>query len=395
MCHGRGVISIAMATIAKKTTSIKPTLFIVESREIAAMVRPLLGDNYVVRSTEGPIAEVSREPGAVDVENDFAARFELTSSGRLTVSAIKVVMSDARAMVLAMGPTCEGELLASHVVEFVQPTIPVSRVTFHEATKDALMEALANPREIDTNVAAAGCVSQVIDRLYGEAIAPGGRITPLALRLVVERDLERTAVGRSVEKPERYTDETLMTALEELGVGRPSLYALAIAELKDLYIWTPKGEATLVPTLTAFAMWQLLMERFPQVVDFTVARNVETLIDEVGVDASRRGEVLRTVYFGGGDNSVWKTGVRAMHEKLKEPIRPNELYVWELGKHPDTGEPVVIRPGLGRGQESSPYIQCGARSLAIMNHTRLDEWSLSRACELLELAEKNGRLRGR
>ena len=378
-----------MTSIAEKTDPTKPILLLVESTEIAAQVRPLLGVDYVVRSTEGQLAPISRGFDAIDIDNDFATRTDFRIFGHIAVAAIKTAMIGTRAVVLAMSPGGEGELIAAQVVQFVNPTLPVSRITFSEVTHDALMEALANPREIDMNLAEAGRVREVIDRLYTAKVAPKGRLTLLAMRLVVERDLARMAAGPTGVKPERYRKVTLVEALGELGVGSSPASAMAVEECKKEYVWQRDGDEALMPTLTAFAVWRLMMEHFRELVDFDIARSVETLIDEVAADASRRSEVLRAIYFGSDDDAVGigRVGVKELQERLAKPIHPDSLYVWELGKHPATGETVVLRPALGTGRGSAPYIQCGNHAVSVSDHTALEEWSLSRACELLSLAQ--------
>ena len=118
-------------------TPTAPKLFIVESPVKAKTIQKYLSDDYVVRATIGHIADIP-ETSPIDVTNGFDARYELSESGRQVISELRSDMAKCSEIVLATDPDREGEIIAFHVVEFLQPTIPFTRITFNAVTKKAI-----------------------------------------------------------------------------------------------------------------------------------------------------------------------------------------------------------------------------------------------------------------
>lgn len=182
----------------------RPTLFIVESPIKARTIAGFLGDDYVVRSTKGHIADISSRADAVDVDNDFAVSYELHEQGRMAIDALVQELSSCGRVVLATDADREGELIAQLVLEFLEPSVPVERITFHAVTEGAIREALQHPRPIDPNLVAAARTRRILDRLFGYEVTDvmrrkvrhdttAGRVQSPALRLVVDREYERMA----------------------------------------------------------------------------------------------------------------------------------------------------------------------------------------------------------
>lgn len=182
----------------------RQTLFIVESPIKARTIAGFLGDDFVVRSTKGHIADISTRADAVDVDNGFAVSYELSEQGRMAIDALAQELESCSRVVLATDADREGELIAQLVLEFLDPTVPVDRITFHAVTEDAIREALQHPRPMDSNLVAAARTRRILDRLYGYEVTDvmrrkvrhdttAGRVQSPALRLVVEREYERMA----------------------------------------------------------------------------------------------------------------------------------------------------------------------------------------------------------
>src|SRR6185295_4247170 len=193
-------------------------LVIVESPAKAKTIAGYLGDDYVVESSIGHIRDLpnraseipegmKKEPWArlgVDVEHDFEPLYVVDSDKKAKVSELKRELKDADELYLATDEDREGEAIAWHLLEVLQPKVPVRRMVFHEITRDAIRDAARNTRDLDLRLVDAQETRRIIDRLYGYEVSPvlwkkvtqvlsAGRVQSVATRLVVERERERIA----------------------------------------------------------------------------------------------------------------------------------------------------------------------------------------------------------
>lgn len=195
------------------------TLFIVESPIKARTIAGFLGDDYLVRSTKGHFADIPTRAGAVDIDAGFTVSYELRDQGRAVIDALSADLQQCDRLVLATDADREGELIAHLLMEFLQPEVPVLRVTYHAVTEEAVREALAHPRQIDVDLVAAARTRRVLDRLFGYEVTDvmrrkvrhnttAGRVQSPALRLIVERELERRSF-----RPATYFDVEVALSL--------------------------------------------------------------------------------------------------------------------------------------------------------------------------------------
>jgi DNA topoisomerase-1 len=141
---------------------------------------------------------------AVDVDNGFEPFYVVDVDKRKKVSELKRLLKDADELYLATDEDREGEAIAWHLLETLQPKVPVRRMVFHEITREALQRALEATRDIDDRLVDAQETRRILDRLYGYEVSPvlwrkvrqglsAGRVQSVATRLVVERERERMA----------------------------------------------------------------------------------------------------------------------------------------------------------------------------------------------------------
>ena len=194
-------------------------LVIVESPAKARTIARYLGDDYIVQASVGHIrdipvprdlpAEMKKGPYGrfgVDVEGDFEPYYIVSPDKKKTVAELKKALKDADTLYLATDEDREGEAIAWHLLETLKPkkSLPVKRMVFHEITKDAILAALENTREIDSHLVDAQETRRILDRLVGFELSPvlwrkikpslsAGRVQSVATRLVVERERERMA----------------------------------------------------------------------------------------------------------------------------------------------------------------------------------------------------------
>ncbi|NDA45633.1 MAG: type I DNA topoisomerase, partial [Actinobacteria bacterium] len=155
----------------------------------------------------------------VDIENDFAPLYVINPDKKAKVAELKELMKNAEELILATDEDREGEAIAWHLVETLQPKIPIKRMVFNEITKEAILEAVSNTRDLDYHLIDAQETRRVLDRLFGYRLSPvlwkkvmprisAGRVQSVATRLIVEKERERMAFISSA-----WWDLTAVTAL--------------------------------------------------------------------------------------------------------------------------------------------------------------------------------------
>jgi len=191
-------------------------LVIVESPAKARTIAGYLGDGYVVESSVGHVRDLPQkaadvpaafkgEPWArlgVDVDNDFKPLYVVSPGKKDVVRDLKRALKDADEVFLATDEDREGEAIAWHLLEVLNPRVPVRRMVFHEITPEAIQRAIDEPRDLDRRLVDAQEARRILDRLFGYEVSPvlwkkirtglsAGRVQSVATRLVVERERAR------------------------------------------------------------------------------------------------------------------------------------------------------------------------------------------------------------
>ncbi len=627
----------------------------------AKTIQKYLTSDYVVRATIGHIADIPRN-APIDVTNGFDARYELSESGQDVISGLRSDMAKCSEIILATDPDREGEIIAFHVVEFLRPTVPFSRITFNAVTKKAIEEALQSPREINMDLVEAAMTRRILDRLFGFELShvtrshirgnvTAGRVQAPGLCLVVERELERLAFvpaeymdvdvrtatdpsfearllsvgGRRIatgkdfnglgelttdglvltrsaadhiaqslregstqltvaavtskaatsnprppldasalfqeagtrlgmttkeidslmnvlhqkghityprpdirihsaetraeirkaivqefgadfvspherytsskrkmaqgahfaiaptdmyvkrpagitpraqllygliwahtiatqmkeasgttttltltavdphglkevweftasntvyfqlgyrivrgeknetmplhvvsvgdvvpvrstaaeehqtKAPPRFTEATLIKALEERGIGRPSTYKTIISKLRERFVWSKQGSGPLIPTVTGFATYRLLKEGFASLVDYDFTKDLEERLDEVANDSATSLSLLSDFYFGTESGA----GLQTLVSNATTTINPKDLWALDLGVHPQSGHHIYVRPGRMKNKTYSPYLECNGATASIPDETSFEDLTIVQSVALL------------
>ena len=202
-------------------------LIIVESPTKAKTITKFLGKDFIVKSSFGHVRDLPKSGMGIDMKNDFAPTYEIPDKARLKVDELKKLSKKADEVILASDEDREGEAIAWHLVSALdldgKNKTTYSRIAFHEITKDAILKALENPREIDLNLVDAQQARRVLDRLVGYELSPflwkkirrglsAGRVQSVALRLVVERE-------REIQKFEAEEFWTIAAKLQKQGTS--------------------------------------------------------------------------------------------------------------------------------------------------------------------------------
>ena len=193
-------------------------LVIVESPAKARKIGDYLGDGFIVEASVGHIRDLPQRAAdipkdvkklawskeGVDIENDFAPLYVINPDKKAKVAELKELMKGADELLLATDEDREGEAIAWHLVEVLEPKIPIKRMVFNEITKEAIQAAVVNTRDLDYNLIDAQETRRVLDRLFGYRLSPvlwkkvmprisAGRVQSVATKLIVEKERERMA----------------------------------------------------------------------------------------------------------------------------------------------------------------------------------------------------------
>jgi DNA topoisomerase I len=244
---------------------------IVESPAKARTIAGYLGPGYVVESSIGHIrdmpdkaaeipAKYRSEPWArlgVNIDAGFEPLYVVHSDKKQQVAKLKQLLKGADELLLATDEDREGEAIAWHLLQELNPKVPAHRMVFHEITPEAIAQAVAHPREMDNGLVDAYQTRRVLDRLYGYEVSPvlwkkvmprlsAGRVQSVAVRLVVDRERERIAFRAA-----RYWDleaEFAQAAREAAGQdGSPGSFTASLVSVDGRRVaqgrdFTPVGE---------------------------------------------------------------------------------------------------------------------------------------------------------
>ncbi len=176
-------------------------LLIVESPAKAKTISKYLDGAYTVKASVGHIRDLPKSnKNAIDIENDFLPRYEISPGKEKVVAELKILAKKASEVLLATDPDREGEAIAWHIKEALGLKKP-ERIVFHEITEEAVKEAMKHPRQIDNNLRYAQEARRVLDRLFGYDLSgliwqkvryglSAGRVQSPALRIIVEKEKE-------------------------------------------------------------------------------------------------------------------------------------------------------------------------------------------------------------
>lgn len=221
-------------------------LVIVESPAKGRTIEKYLGQNYKVVASFGHVRDLPEYELGVDVEHNFQPKYIIPPRSRKIVSFLERSVKDANNIYLATDYDREGEAIAWHIIQAVglneqmnkktKEQKNISRITFHEITKDAIQEAIKHPRDIDMNLVDAQQARRILDRLVGYKLSPflwkkvyrglsAGRVQSVSVRLIVDRE-------REIEnfKPQEYWTITARLQSKEQRAKSKEFIALLIGK---------------------------------------------------------------------------------------------------------------------------------------------------------------------
>jgi DNA topoisomerase-1 len=204
-CSGKPA-NVEGATIPMANKS-KKSLIIVESPAKMKTLQKFLGRDFIFESSVGHIRDLPKNEFGIDLEGDFEPKYVIMPEKKEVIKKLIKAAKEADTVYLCPDPDREGEAIAWHIASILPPATKMMRATFHSITKQAVQEAIDNPREIDMAMVNAQQARRLLDRMVGYKISPilnrriprgsreggalsAGRVQSVALKLVVDRERE-------------------------------------------------------------------------------------------------------------------------------------------------------------------------------------------------------------
>ena len=237
----------------KKTTQGPKNLVIVESPAKAKTINKFLGKDFHVEASMGHVRDLPKSRLGVDLEHDFAPEYIIIRRASKTVKHLKKMAEGKESIYVATDPDREGEAISWHLAHIFSEEAngpKIYRVEFHEITKDAVLKAFENPRDIAINLVNAQQARRILDRVVGYQLSPllwrnvgrglsAGRVQSVALRFIVDREGEiRKFVPQeywtldarlaAAEGPEM--EKIFLSRLDRIGSEKPALTQQAETE---------------------------------------------------------------------------------------------------------------------------------------------------------------------
>ena len=179
------------------------SLVIVESPAKIKSLKQFLGSSYLFESSFGHVRDLPASSFGIDIENKFEPTYEILPDKKAVISKLKKAAKACDTVYLSPDPDREGEAIAWHISQILGPKVNIKRVSFNSITKDAVVDALHHPTEIDMALVNAQQARRLLDRLVGYTLSPlisrklgrhgkesisAGRVQSVALKLVVDRE---------------------------------------------------------------------------------------------------------------------------------------------------------------------------------------------------------------
>ncbi len=177
-------------------------LVIVESPAKAKTIEKFLGKDFQVKSSFGHIRDLAKKNLGIEIEKDYEPQYIIPDDKKAVVKELKKIAKEAKVVWLASDEDREGEAIAWHLMKVLDLDVKkIKRIVFHEITKEAIQNAIKNPRSINENVVNAQQARRILDRLVGFELSPvlwkkvksslsAGRVQSVAVKLLVERERE-------------------------------------------------------------------------------------------------------------------------------------------------------------------------------------------------------------
>ncbi|WP_415156703.1 type I DNA topoisomerase, partial [Maritalea sp.] len=303
---------------------------IVESPAKAKTINKYLGKDFEVLASFGHVRDLPSKDGSVDPERDFEMKWEVDAASKKRLTDITRAVKAADELILATDPDREGEAISWHVLEVLKEKKalkdkPVKRVVFNAITKSAVLEAMANPRDLDVPLVDAYLARRALDYLVGFTLSPvlwrklpgsrsAGRVQSVALRLVCERETEIEKF-----KPQEYWSVT--SNFEKDGTKFDArLYSLDGTKVDKLDVKTGEDAEAIRAAIKAGNIVVNKVEKKPTkrnpYAPFTTSTIQQDASSRLGFSPSRTMQIAQRLYEDGSITYMRTDGVQIAPEAI-------------------------------------------------------------------------------
>ena len=354
-------------------------LVIVESPAKCKTIEKYLGKDFQVLASYGHVRDLIPKEGAVDTEHDFAMKYQIIERNQRHLQEITKAVKKADTLYLATDPDREGEAISWHVFEHLKAKKAlkdknVQRVVFHEITKKAVTEAIANPTELSITMVNAQQARRALDYLVGFNLSPllwkkirrglsAGRVQSPALRMIVERELEIEAF----EKREYWSHTAELKAQDQ--AFKAKLTHFEGEKLKQFSITDGERAEKVKQTLVKAADGQLVVEKLEKkqrkrnpAAPFITSTLQQEASRKLGFTTKKTMMVAQQLYEGievGGETagliSYMRTDSVNLSDEALEQLR--ELIAEKYGKENVPKEPRSFKTKSKNAQEAHEAIR--------------------------------------
>lgn len=357
------------------------SLVIVESPAKAKTINRYLGKDYIVLASYGHVRDLLPKTGAIDTENNFEMKYQEIEKNAKAVDAIVKALKKADTLYLATDPDREGEAIAWHLHELLNERGVLKgkkshRVVFHEVTKTAIQDAMANPRALSSDLIDAQQARRALDYLVGFNLSPllwkkiqrglsAGRVQSPALRMIVEREQE-------IEKFKAQEYWTIEADLEQEKAKFVSrLTYLHGEKLKQFTITESDAANKAHDTLMQAADGRLIVSKIEKkqrkrqpTAPFTTSTMQQEAVRKLGLTAQRTMRIAQQLYegidIGGSEGTVglityMRTDSVVLAKEAQEEIRG--FIAERYGKDNVPAEPRVYKTKSKNAQEAHEAIR--------------------------------------
>ncbi len=319
-------------------------LIIVESPTKAKTISKFLGKEYRVESSFGHIRDLPARDLGVDLENGFEPKYVIPTKAKKVVATLKTAAAKAKNIILASDEDREGEAIAWHLAKALNTsTETTQRIVFHEITKDAIIEALAHPRQIDQAMVDSQQARRILDRLVGYKLSPflwkkvakglsAGRVQSVATRLIVEREKEIRA----------FISEEYWSIAADLATEKKEVFRAALVKIKNKSVAKldlKEKEATEIKEALQTCVYSILntekkkVEKSP-LAPFTTSTLQQAANRHLGYSAKQTMTVAQKLYEKG---FITYMRTDSLNLSAKFVLAANDWIVKNLGKEYATG----------------------------------------------------------
>ena len=354
-------------------------LVIVESPAKCKTIEKYLGKDFQVLASYGHVRDLIPKEGAVDTENDFAMKYQIIDRNQRHLQEITKAIKKADTLYLATDPDREGEAISWHVFEHLKSKKAlkdkdVRRVVFHEITKKAVTDAIANPTELSTNLVNAQQTRRALDYLVGFNLSPllwikirrglsAGRVQSPALRMIVERELEIEAFTK-----QEYWSHTANLNVEDQAF-KAKLTHFEGEKLKQFSITDKNHAEKIKQALIKLADGQLIVEKVEKkqrkrnpAAPFTTSTLQQEASRKLGFTTKKTMMVAQQLYEGievNGETDGLITYMRTDSVNLSEDAieQLRELITEKYGKENLPAQPRTFKTKAKNAQEAHEAIR--------------------------------------